>query len=471
MKKLFSVLLASIVSLVGVLSVSAATTGTITVNKGIVGESYSIYRILDLETYDKDSNSYIYRANTKWEGFIKDANLGGKYLEGKSENGNTYYVWKSGVANNAENVKAFAEAAMKYATDNGVAVEKTITATSTTVKFTGLGLGYYLINSSVGTLVHLTTTDPDGTVNEKNTVTPDIEKEVKEDSTGTFGKENDAEIGDTIYYQTTVKVGAGYVSYKVYDKMDAGLTFNASSLEVYKGTEKVAASNYTLDTSVDGYTFVLSFKDEYISNLPKNTNLVVKYTAVLNENAVVESTGNNNETYLKYGNGPESSKKVTTTYTYAFNLVKTNKDGKQLEGAEFKLYDKSGNTEIKVVLKDSTTNTYRVATSADEENDYVTIKAGKAIIEGLDSDSYKLEEVKAPVGYNPLTSKVDFTINKINADKTYERGNLNVVNYTGNELPETGSFGTTMFITIGSLLVVGFGLLLVTKLRVAKEER
>lgn len=474
MKKILSVLLASIVSLLGVLSVSAATTGTITVNKGIMGESYSIYRILDLETYDTASNSYIYRANTKWEGFIKNANLGGKYLEGKNENGNTYYVWKTSVEKSAENVKAFAEAAMKYATDNNVAAEKTVTATSTTITFSGLGLGYYLVNSSVGTLVHLTTTDPNGTVNEKNTVTPDIDKEVKEDFLGTYGKENDAEIGDTINYRTTVKVGAGYVSYKVYDKMDAGLTFNASSVEVYNGTTKVDASNYTLDTTVSGYTFVLTFKDDFIKNLPKNTNLIVNYTAVLNENAVVESTGNLNVTYLEYKNDSETYKTPedkTITYTYTFNLVKTKANGEQLEGAEFKLYDSTGKTEIKVVLKDSTTNTYRVATSADEEKDYVTIKAGKAIIEGLDSDSYKLEEVKAPEGYNPLTSKVSFTVNKISADKTYQRGNVNVVNYTGKELPETGSFGTTMFMTIGSLLVVGFGLLLVTKLRVAKEER
>lgn len=469
MKKILSVLLASIVSLLGVLSVSAASTGTITVNKGIVGDSYSIYRILDLETYDKTSNSYIYRANTKWESFIKDANLGGKYLDGKNENGNTYYVWKA----NAD-VRAFAEAAMKYATDNSVAAESTKTADSTTIKFTNLELGYYLVNSSVGSLVHLTTTDPDGIVNEKNTIVPDIKKEVKEDSTGTYGKENDAQIGDTVSYQTTVTVGAGYVSYKVYDKMDAGLTFNVSSLVVKNGDTTVAASNYTLDTTVSGYTFVLTFKDEYIKSLPKNTKLVVEYTAVLNEEAVVESTGNLNKTYLEYKNDTKTDKTpedTTVTYTYAFNLVKTKANGEQLDGAEFKLYESTGNTEIKVVLKDATTNTYRVATSNDKAENYVTIKAGKAIIEGLDSDTYKLEEVKAPVGYNPLTSKVEIKVAKISNDKTYERGSINVVNYTGNELPETGSFGTTMFITIGSLLVVGFGLLLVTKLRVAKEEK
>lgn len=49
-KKLLSVLFLLVVSFTQVLRVNAAGTGTITVNKAIVDETYSIYRILDLET-------------------------------------------------------------------------------------------------------------------------------------------------------------------------------------------------------------------------------------------------------------------------------------------------------------------------------------------------------------------------------------------------------------------------------------
>ena len=81
----------------------------------------------------------------------------------------------------------------------------------------------------------------------------------------------------------------------------------------------------------------------------------------------------------------------------------------------------------------------------------------------------QLEEIEAPVGYNKLTSRVEIIISKINNDKTFRRFITNVENYTGSQLPETGGIGTTLFLTLGSILVIGFGLLLVTKLRVYKE--
>lgn len=458
-KKLLSVLFLLVVSFTQVLRVNAAGTGTITVNKAIVGETYSIYRILDLETYDKANNHYIYRANATWKAFVEDANLGGKYLEAKNENGATYYVWKENAS-----VVDFTKEAKKYAEDNNITATASKVATTTTVKFENLDLGYYLVKSSVGALLHLDTTDPNGVVNEKNTVKPDIKKEVKEDSTSEFGSVNDAQIGDTVEFQTTVTVGAGYTSYVVYDIMSNGLTLNANSIEAYIGTDKVDASNYTISTTTTGYTFVLTFKDEFIAKQPIGTNIVIKYSAVLNEKAVIEGAGNDNKTKLTWNDGTTDEKK-TTTYAYVFELVKTDKDKNELSGAEFKLYDNDGN-EVKVVLKDEASNTYRVAVEGETG---VTIKAGKAIIEGLDADTYYLEEVVAPVGFNKLTSRVKVIVTKISANNTFERTSIDVVNYTGKELPETGSTGTTLFVTFGSILVLGFGLLLVTKLRAYKE--
>ena len=458
-KKLLSVLFLLVVSFTQVLRVNAAGTGTITVNKAIVGETYSIYRILDLETYDKANNHYIYRANNDWKAFVDDANLGGKYLEAKNENGATYYVWKENA-----NVVDFTKEAKKYAEDNNKTATASKVATTTTVKFENLDLGYYLVKSSVGALLHLDTTDPNGVVNEKNTVEPDIKKEVKEDSTGSYGTVNDAQIGDTVEFQTTVTVGAGYTSYAVYDIMSNGLTLNANSIEAYIGADKVDASNYTISATTTDYTFVLSFKDEFIAKQPIGTNIVIKYSAVLNKDAVIEGAGNDNKTKLTWNDGTTDEKK-TTTYAYVFELVKTDKDKKELSGAEFKLYDKAGK-EVKVVLKEEATNTYRVAVEGETG---VTIKAGKAIIEGLDADTYYLEEVVAPVGFNKLTSKVEVIVTKISANNTFERTSIDVVNYTGKELPETGSTGTALFVTFGSILVLGFGLLLVTKLRAYKE--
>ena len=457
-KKLICMLFMLVLSIV---NVSAAEKGTITINKAIVNEEYNIYKVLNLETYDKVNNHYIYRATNEWKAFLDEAT---DYLEVKNENGDKYYVWKDGV--DKSKAKESAEKAYKYAKDNNnnITPTKTKKATSTSVAFDDLDLGYYLVDSSVGALLHLTTTNPSAIVNEKNTLNPNVDKNVLENSTGTYGKENDDMIGSTISYKTTITTGAGYGNYVLYDVMDKGLTFNSNSVIVKIGDALVDANNYTVKTDVTGYTFVIEFKDEFILKQPKNTNIDVYYTATLNKDATVEGKGNVNETCLEYGNKTKTDSSKTTTYTYAFNLVKTNKDGVELTGAEFKLLDKDGK-EIKVVLKGEESNTYRIAIG-DEEG--VNIKVGHATIEGLDKDSYKLKEVVSPEGYNKLTSPVEFTVNG-KTSTTIERPEVNVINYTGSELPETGGIGTKLFITSGLTLVLICGLVLVTKLRLYKN--
>lgn len=458
-KKLICMLFMLVLSVV---NVSAAEKGTITINKAIVNESYNIYKVLDLETYDKVNNHYIYRAASGWETFLDGAT---DYLEARNENGDKYYVWKDGV--DKSRAKEFAEKAYKYAKDNNITITPTKTkkATSTSVVFDNLDLGYYLVDSSVGALLHLTTTNPTAIVNEKNTLNPNVDKSVLENSTGEYGKENDDIIGSTINYKSTITTGAGYGSYVLYDKMDVGLTFNSNSVIVKIGDVVVDANNYEVKTNVTDYTFVIEFNDEFILKQPKNTNIDVYYTATLNKDAIIEGDGNINETFLQYGNDIKTDKKKTITYTYAFEIIKTNKEGVELTGAEFKLLDKNGN-EIKVVLKDEVSNTYRVATGSEEG---VTIKAGKATIEGLDKDSYKLKEVVSPEGYNKLTSPVEFRVNGKTNVTIIERTLVNVINYTGSELPETGGIGTKLFITSGLSLVLICGLVLVTKLRLYKN--
>ena len=456
-KKLICMLFMLVLSVV---NVSAAEKGTITINKAIVNESYNIYKVLDLETYDKVNNHYIYRAASGWETFLNGAT---DYLEARNENGDKYYVWKDGVDKSM--AKEFAEKAYKYAKDNNITPTMTKKATSTSVVFDNLDLGYYLVDSSVGALLHLTTTNPTATVNEKNTLNPNVDKNVLENSTGVYGKENDDMIGSTINYKSTITTGAGYGCYILYDKMDKGLTFNVNSVVVKIGDDVVEANNYVVKTNVTDYTFVIEFNDEFILKQPKNTNIDVYYTATLNKDATIEGDGNINETFLKYGNNITTDKKKTITYTYAFEIIKTNKEGVELTGAEFILLDKLGN-EIKVILKDEETKTYRIATGNEIG---VNIKAGKATIEGLDKDSYKLKEVVSPEGYNKLTSPVEFSVNGKTNVTIIERTRVNVINYTGSELPETGGIGTKLFITSGLSLVLICGLVLVTKLRLYKN--
>lgn len=464
-KKIFGLLFAFVFSLMQV-NADETALGSITINKAIVDENYTIYRVLDLETYDKANNHYIYRANSNFKSFI-DSEEGKKYLEAKNDDGTgeTYYVWKEGV-----NVKEFSDKVYAYIKEENIEEVDSKKATTTTVKFENLPLGYYLVNTTTGSLLNLTTTNPDANVNEKNTITPDVDKKVKE-NTADYGTKNDANIGEEVEFKATITTGAGYTDYVLKDKMSDGLTFNSDSIKVYYKEALVDSSNYTVNTNVNGYTFTITFDNDYIAKLPRNSVITVTYTAILNDKAVVEGEGNPNKIILSYKDDNQTEKntdeKITITYTYAFDLVKNDKDDNQLEGAEFKLLDKDKN-EIKLVF-DSENNVYRVATSDDSEEDITTITAGKVTVEGLDAGTYYLEEIKAPVGYNKLTSPVQFTITGVSDNNTYSRVSNKVTNYTGSQLPETGGMGTTLFLTLGSTMIIVFGLLLVTKLRAYKE--
>lgn len=100
-----------------------------------------------------------------------------------------------GCEQSAERVAAFAKIALKYATDNSIEADATQKATSASVSFNTLPLGYYLLDSSLGTLCSLDTTNSNVTITGKNAV-PTNKKEVKEGETRS--DKNDADIGDTV---------------------------------------------------------------------------------------------------------------------------------------------------------------------------------------------------------------------------------------------------------------------------------
>lgn len=472
--------------------------GTITINNVEEGRVYTIYEILQLESYNADTKAYTYKVvDTQWKTFLTTEAT--TYVNVNSQD---YVTWKANIDDST--VAAFAKLALEYAKKNNIAATKSITATTgeggtitttdgvNSIKFTGLNLGYYLVDSSLGTICGLTTTQPSATIEEKNTV-PTVDKQVKEDS-GDYGKSNTAQIGQEVEFQTTIKIGEGAINYTLHDKMSAGLTFKeiVAVTKVDAENNKTtlnSTSDYTVKTTdlADGCTFEISFNNSLITSLKTSDKLVVTYKAILNKDAVVEGEGNPNETYVKYGDNGDltTDKDTTTTYTYDFQIVKTKSDHTFLDGAEFDLYTAATNGEQILLVSLGTYtdtanhvyNVYRVATAEEVNADgFVSakIQAGKVIIKGLDKDTYYLEETKAPDGYNKLPARVSFTVSGENTDKltltetSYTSGGLVVVNNTGNELPSTGGIGTMLFVLIGSMMVLGCGVLLVTKLRMTK---
>lgn len=466
MKKIISVLLALVMTLALSVTALAAGEGSITVDNAVNGKTYTIYRIFDLNSHSNDYKAINYKVSEKWKGFFEANAEGLKYVD---IDGQGYVTWKKNAS-----AADFAAEAIKFAKANSIVNDGDAVAANGKVEFKNLTLGYYLVQSDLGALCSLDTTMPNVTIEEKNGV-PTVDKKVKEGEA--WGKTNDANIGDTVNFQTTINVIDGQPkNYVLHDKMSAGLTFKAESVVVKVGNRTLTAgTDYTLVTAglTDGCTFEIRFTD---GTLKANDVVKVTYSAILNEKAVIAGVGYPNETQLTYGNNAHTEWDKTTTYTYKFDLVKTKADNTLLTGAEFKLYDaKTGGNEIALVKEAD--GTYRVATGAEKNAEgfqSATIEAGSVTIKGLDSGTYYLEEIKAPAGYNVLAERVEVKIDGANLDATmngdsWSSGGVHVINQSGTELPSTGGMGTTIFYVLGGVLMAGAFVLLVVRKRMRAE--
>lgn len=478
----------SVVGAVETSGTSETNKGKITIDNAIVDQTYTIYRILELESFsDKtttkpNTGNYAYKAVKEWENFIKTGE-GKDYLEIKDG----YVYWKGD--NSDARAAVFAKKALDYAKDsknNITASLQPVTAKSTTVTFENLPLGYYLVDSSTGALCSLNTTDTDVTIEEKNAA-PIVEKKVQEDSkigaTDEYGESNTADIGQTVNFKTTITAQAGAQNYVLHDKMDKGLTFSGS-VSVTKGNQTFTTpTDYNLVVSTptaieDDCTFEIVFTSDFCNKLKAGDEIVVTYSATLNEEAVIAGAGNKNETWLKYGDSSVTTHKTTTTKTYEIPVFKytkktaENKTG--LPNAEFTLSKNTdGTNPIKLVdiTNGAAEGKYRVAKTgeATTTDKVITPATGKFTIQGLDADIYYLTETKQPDGYNKLSKAVKIVIDEKGNitvdDKTPSTELVEVENKTGSLLPSTGGMGTTLFYIFGAILVIGSGVVLITKKR------
>lgn len=557
MKKLLTVILTFAMTLSLAMTLAPAKparaadpTGSITITNAVPGQTYTLYKIFDLESYDEAEDAYIYKVNDDWKDFVDqdervtvDADKGIANISGTggyvAVDADGHVTWAKKTNNGSgsqvdDGMGEFAKLALAYAKtqvpdgNNGVkdqiawvqsqkAGDAPSGQTSTSLTFSGLALGYYLVDSSMGTLCALTTNAPDVNVTEKNKQ-PTVEKKVQEGNT--YGDSNDAQIGDTVNYRTVIHAQAGAQNYVLHDKMDEGLTFiemdeqqnSAVSVKKVKNNESdetdVDSSNYTVKTtgleSSTPCTFHVEFTQSFCDGLEDGDQIIVYYKAILNEKASIgvgaNDDGNTNETWLGYGESSETTHDKTETYTYQFQIIKTNESQSGtydvLEGAEFEIYDaETEGNKIPLVevkdLTDSKVEYYRVATTEEsEKTGFVSAKivAGRPVIKGLDKKTYWLQETKAPDGFNlpPERFKVDiqgdmlakdeaFGSNTADNTVTYTNtvdnlgGGVQVINNKGNRLPTTGGIGTTIFYVLGGILVIGAGIALFVLGRRRKE--
>lgn len=460
---------------------TASSTGMITIDNAVTGTTYKAYRIFDLESYDTNKDVYSYKLNTKWKDFPEySTTIDGNTVSAAdffSVNSAGYIEWK---ATKKDAGADFAKLAKAFVVEKNIEWDRTETASSTTVTFTDLTLGYYLVDTSLGSLCSLNTTAPSVTIKEKNSDTT-IEKKIvitgdeKVDS-------NSAGIGDTVNFSITITVKDGNPEdYVLHDKL-SGLTFNSNSLEVKVGTKTLTPNtDYTLVTNpTDGDSFDVKFKDGILKT---NDVVVVTYSATVAANATIAGAGNKNTAKLEYS-GKHSTEEETTTYVWKLNVHKYALDSKNkevaLSGAKFVLYRMDGDTKEYATLTGN-----KIAGWVNDKDKATTLEtngAGDILIEGLNVGTYYLEETEAPAGYNKLTEpievKITATTSVTSGSETVQYKNLSESSYTpatdatvkvlnkaGTQLPSTGGIGTTLFYVIGGGLMAVAAVLLVTKKR------
>lgn len=485
MKKLMAALLA--VAMVCAMAIpafaadgGATRTGSITINGAIEGQNYKIYRILDLEA-NKGFTAYKYTINPVWDAFV-------------TEHDDVFTV-KNGIVTStvtdAAKIQALANDAADYVKIESLAPDGTATADNPTVS--NLPLGYYLVVPEPGvvtnSLCSLGTTNPNVTINEKNGK-PTITKQV-EHAAGSPASANDATVGDTVKFVVTINaIDGNPKNYVMHDKMEAGLTFDASSVTVKRGEAILEkGTDYELITSPnDNDTFDIKF----IKPVHTNDVFTVTYSATLNENAVVGTTGNKNETDLTYGDNQRVEAEPTKTYTWSFNIFKYFMKGteeKALDGAKFILYRKSSTNsedENEYAVMDANGKIKSWTTGESNATVLTSPDSGKLTMSGLANGTYYLKETEAPQGYNSLENDIEIMITAANwttsgtpsAKIEYktstaegaifaeaENGTVKVENKSGTVLPGTGGIGTTIFYVVGGGLMVAAAILLITKKR------
>ena len=510
LRKLASLLLALVMVFALATTASAADAYTITITNEKTGHTYEAYQVFAGDLAEKNGDKIL--SNIVWGSGVTEA---GKTALGDAAD-------KAASLKTETDAKAFAKEVAQYLQNPTVS-----TAGTGSYTISGLSAGYYLVKDKDNTLSNQDDfytayiMEVVGDVNAKpKGDKPTLDKQIKHNDDGTWGVVGDNQIGDTVEFRTisTVPDTAGYETYTYWicDTMSTGLTSNvkvSSDVTIKVNDQGTPLSEAYYTVTANGNTFTIdvdilkAVKDGVLTN---NDKLYAYYSGVLNENAKVYDEGKqDNAAHLEYSNNPnddgkgKSPDKKVYDWTFKMGINKVDKGGNTLTGAKFVL-SKSGTIKVTDLACDDNGvptvtadliglvktggGVYRIALAGDTDIVYA-IEAGSPVIEGLDdSVNYYLYETKSPAGYNLLSEPVSFRIAaQYSSDgttlsagyPTVTIGNgepsttlsTNVVNQSGAELPSTGGMGTTLFYVLGAVLVVGAGVLLITKKRMSDANR
>lgn len=458
------------------LIVNAEGTYTVTIENAKEGHTYEIYQIFS-GTLSSDGAL----ASIEWGSGVSE--------EGQSSLGDAQEIADTLI--NEEDAKAFGNEVSPYLTTP----VSTLNSTTTSIE---VEPGYYLIKDEDDSLdsesgdaytAYILQVFGNVTISPKSGA-PSVSLKLKEtnDSTDLETSWQDAadyDFNDEIPFKITGTIGDNYDEYSSYyfafhAIMDGGLELNPDSIKVFVNEVETSYGFTINENPDDGCSFDITFDNlKNISSIASGSTISVEFTSILNDLAILGSSGNQTNAYLEYSNNPNDETSLGTTpsdtvrvfsYQLSFNKI-DKKTSTALTGANFTLRKLNSNSE----------EIYKSSITADDLSTFT--------FTGLDAGTYQLTEDKAPDGYNSLDEPITFTISSdyevegdyptlVNITGTDELSwtvNLNdgsltasISNTKGNVLPSTGGIGTIVITATGLILMGGAGLIIIRRKKASK---
>lgn len=509
MKKIFALLIAMVMVLGMSTSVFAASItithdeDTYDANTDSAARVYQAYKIFDAVydelagentqddkdafSYDPDDAAVAYTMATDspWVDVMTDDEQ--TWFDVKlSADGSVYVVTAKDSYATSADAKDFAEYLQENMPDDAASTEVTVDGAAAEVD-----PGYYLIVAK----------DTKDGVTRLALVTTDVEM-VEKNTYITVGKttaRTSYSVGDLIEYTVTVNIPddtaltqtddngdyvAGHGPIILHDILDSRLTFQGEMKTASIGddeyelvwTEDTAAANHTTNQD-DGCTFELIIP---VTEDLLGETVTFTYEAEVNSTAATD-TGLVNELGGEI-NGYKTVPDEPEVYTFDFDFVKKFDGSEEELTATFELRTDADDEDTAISFIKDTDGNYIKADSDDEDAETtITMTNGEQLnFLGFEAGTYYLVELTTSTGYNLLDGPVTVTIEDtstesaishevtyvINGEESAE-GVVTVTNYSGTVLPSTGGIGTTIFYILGAILVIGAGVVLVSRRRMS----
>lgn len=518
-RKLLSLVLTALMLLALTLPALADETYSITIKNTASGHTYEAYQIFKGDLSEQDGKKVL--SNVQWGSGVNGTALLAALKADKTlktdfeecESAADVAKVLEDYQNDAEKTQAFAKLA-------GANLTNTVAGTSRAQNegeyvISDLPAGYYLVKDKDGVSItghdaytrYILEVVGDVEVTAKVDV-PTIDKKIEEGNQKV--NVNEASIGDKIPYVVTSKVPdmTGYSKYffVVNDTMSKGLTFNNDVAITVNGKALAKDTDFTVTATTNEETGVTTIKIVFIDFIQyksqKGADIVINYSATLNEKAEIGVAGNENKVDLVYSNDPNADYKgenepgkddptgktpevKTETYTTELTIIKTDDQGNKLTGAAFRLTGNGVNVVIvtgEVYVEDAegtfwklNDGTYTdvdpngegidsskyedVNTKYKKETKVTVVKGedtsvnvegfvdadGKLTFTGLGAGEYTLTEIVTPIGYNTI-DPITFTVSFDAANKKFSTNNSNI------QVGENNTLSTTVENKAGSTL-------------------